>query len=253
MAMDYAAFAAVRTPKRSCDGISATLGPMYLLVVEDEIAIAEPLLYVLRTDGFAVVHAVLGSEALATLESETFDLAIFDIGLPDISGIELLRRVRAGARHAALPVIFLTARSEEIDRVLGLELGADDYVTKPFSPREVAARVRAILRRGTAAKPPAGLASPWQRDPQTQRIRYHGRLLDLTRYEYRLLDLLLAHPDRIYPREEIMARVWGDAPDTLDRTIDAHVKTLRAKLREVGGKGEPIRTHRGMGYSLVVE
>lgn len=151
----------------------------------------------------------------------------------------------------AVPVLFLTARGEEIDRVLGLELGADDYVVKPFSPREVAARVRAILRRGSvrgqAVEPPT---EPWHRQPESFRITYFGKVLDLTRYEYRLLDLLVSYPGRVFGRDQIMASVWGDAMDTSDRTIDAHIKTLRAKLRAVRPDADPIRTYRGIGYAL---
>jgi two-component system catabolic regulation response regulator CreB len=230
-----------------------------ILIVEDEAAIADTLLYALRGEGFQAHHALLGSDGVAAHGCEAFDLVILDVGLPDMSGFEVLRQLRAmtGA-GAEVPVIFLTARGEEIDRVLGLELGADDYVVKPFSPREVAARVRAILRRGAArhgGNGGGGAAAviahgPWRRQPEALRIDYHGVALDLTRYEYRLLDLLLSHPGRVFSREQIMAQVWEQALDTSDRTIDAHIKTLRAKLRAVREEDDPIRTHRGIGYSV---
>ncbi|MBI4996198.1 MAG: two-component system response regulator CreB [Rhodocyclales bacterium] len=224
-----------------------------ILVVEDERAIAETLLYALRSEGFRAEHVDLGSEALLRHETAPFDLVVLDVGLPDMSGFDVLRslhgRIRPG--EVAVPVLFLTARGEEIDRVLGLELGADDYVVKPFSPREVAARVRAILRRGTLRpQRPEVPTDPWHRQPESHRIVYHGTLLDLTRYEYRLLDLLVSHPGRVFGRDQIMAMVWGDALDTSDRTIDAHIKTLRAKLRAVCPDADPIRTYRGIGYAL---
>ncbi|HEY6898400.1 MAG TPA: two-component system response regulator CreB [Rhodocyclaceae bacterium] len=219
-----------------------------ILIVEDETAIAEPLLYVLQSEGYATTHLLLGQEAVAAHGAQPFDLVVLDVGLPDGPGFEVLRRLRQGVAGADVPVMFLTARGDEIDRVVGLELGADDYVVKPFSPREVAARIRAILRRGRAAA--LQVDAVWQHDPAALRVRYHGAALDLTRNEYRLLEMLLGHPGRIFSREEIMDRVWADAPDSSDRTIDAHIKTLRAKLRAVRADADPIRTHRGLGYSL---
>ncbi len=160
---------------------------------------------------------------------------------------------RALRQVSDVPVIFLTARVGEVDRVLGLELGADDYVVKPFSPRELVARVRACLRRRA---PPA--QARWQAvgafevDREGRRIRYRGRLLDLTRYEYGVLEALLARPGAVLSRAQLMDRVWAEALDSSDRTVDTHVKTLRAKLRAAadGQGGDPIVTHRGLGYSL---
>lgn len=229
--------------------------PPAILVVEDESAIADTIVYALRTDGMQATHCLLGSDALARLRAGTDapDLVILDVGLPDISGFEVCRTLRT---FSDVPVIFLTARHEEIDRIVGLEIGADDYVVKPFSPRELAARVRVILRRARPA--PAQPAAPSQplppegfhHDEAGARLAWRGRWLDLTRYEYRLLALLVAHPGRIYARAQLMDLVWHDALDTVDRTVDTHVKTLRAKLREVDPPADPIRTHRGMGYSL---
>ncbi len=223
-----------------------------IILVEDEQAIADTLLYALGSEGFDVCHVALGSEAIATLRATEADLVILDVGLPDTTGFEVLKQIRALPERRDVPVIFLTARAEEIDRILGLELGADDYVTKPFSPREVAARVRAILRRearsrGTEAMEPA---TTWRHDAAGMRIVFRAQTLDLTRYEYLLLALLLSSPGRVFTREQIMDRVWSDAPETSDRSIDTHVKTLRAKLRAVDPIGEPIVTHRGIGYSL---
>jgi two-component system catabolic regulation response regulator CreB len=166
------------------------------------------------------------------------------VGLPDLSGFEVCRRLRA---FSSVPVIFLTARSEEVDRIVGLEIGADDYVAKPFSPRELVARVRAILRRLQGA----GTGIPgFQVDEAARRIRFCGTALDLTRYEFRLLRTLLSHPERVFTRAELMERVWAEAEDTTDRTVDTHVKTLRSKLKAVASSLDPIQTHRGVGYSI---
>jgi two-component system catabolic regulation response regulator CreB len=155
--------------------------------------------------------------------------------------------------------VFLTARSDEIDRVVGLELGADDYIAKPFSPRELVARVRTILRRSqrvanaasaAPAVPDKTVATPFSVDTERQQIRFYGRVLELSRYEYGLLRTLVARPGRVYSRDELLQRVWDDASDSLDRTVDAHVKTLRAKLKAVAPQVEPIRTLRGSGYAL---
>ena len=225
-----------------------------ILLVEDEQAIADTLIYALGSEGFAVQHVLLGREALPAHRQSPFDLIVLDVGLPDTTGFEVLKQLRGNAEGQDVPVIFLTARSEEIDRILGLELGADDYVTKPFSPREVAARVRAILRREARSRNPDRPSSPantvWQHDPQALRIVFHGQPLELTRYEYLLLALLLSSPGRVFTRDLIMSRVWADAPDTADRSIDTHIKTLRGKLRQIAPESEPIVTHRGTGYAL---
>ena len=218
-----------------------------VLLVEDEPAIAETVLYALRADGFDARHCLTGGEAIRAARQEHFDLAIVDVGLPDISGFALCRELR---RARDLPVIFLTAQSAEVDRILGLEIGADDYVTKPFSPRELVARVRAVLRR-TSVAPAADAAPPaFEHDAEGRRIRYRGVLLDLTRYEYGLLAALLQRPGAVLSRAQLMDRVWGDALDSGDRTVDSHVKTLRAKLRASDGTSDPVRTPRGLGYSL---
>ena len=220
-----------------------------LLLVEDEPAIADTVLYALRADGHVVDHCLLGREALQQARGGAYDLAVLDVGLPDIDGFALCRELRG---TGAMPVIFLTAHGAEAERILGLEMGADDYVVKPFSPRELAARVRAVLRRvappGTGAREPA--PGGFEHDAEGHRIRYHGQLLDLTRYEYGLLAVLLARPGAVLTRAQLMDRVWEGAPETSDRTVDTHVKTLRAKLREVAPGEDPIRTHRGLGYSL---
>ncbi|OAI09558.1 DNA-binding response regulator [Methylomonas methanica] len=220
-----------------------------ILIVEDEPAIADTLIYVLNSSGYQTEHVGLLQTALSRLQTDSFSLAILDVGLPDGNGFDLCRQLR---RFSDIPVIFLTAHGDEIDRIVGLEIGADDYVTKPFSPREVAARVGVILRRlGTDTnKPTSTPKTQFDLDSQAGRIRYCGHLLDLTRYEFLLLKLLIEHPERIFSREQLLERIWQDPGDVFDRTVDTHIKTLRAKLRLAAADQDPIRTHRGLGYSL---
>jgi two-component system catabolic regulation response regulator CreB len=217
-----------------------------ILLVEDEPAIAATVAYALREEGHEARHCLTAGEALEAAAAANFDLAILDVGLPDLGGFALCRKLREGRD---LPVIFLTARQDEVDRIRGFELGADDYVPKPFSPRELVARVHAVLRRVHGGGSVARVAG-FEHDAGGRRVRYPGRLLELTRYEYGLLATLLARPGAVFTRAQLMDRVWGDALETGDRTIDTHVKTLRAKLHAVSPDADPIRTHRGLGYSL---
>ena len=218
-----------------------------ILVVEDEAAIADTITYALRTEGFAPLWKTTGRDALAVLAAETVALVVLDVGLPDMSGLDVCRELRK--RHT-VPVIFLTARSSEVDKIVGLELGADDYLAKPFSPRELTARIRAVLRRSNGA--PAAGATPagWAHDAAKCRISFRGQALELTRNEYRLLAALLAAPGRVFSRDQLMTAAWDDPGAAFDRTVDAHIKTLRAKLRDAAPDADPIVTHRGLGYSL---
>ncbi len=224
-----------------------------ILVVEDEPAIADTIQYALESEGFRCQRLEVGAGVVEVLDSQPVALVVLDIGLPDMSGIEVCRRIRE--RHD-VPVIFLTARSGEVDRVVGLELGADDYVTKPFSPRELAARAKAVLRRAqrggatssTAPTPPSG--TTFVLDEERRQISYFGTPLDLSRYEYKLLCVLLKKPGRVYSRDQLLDLVWDSPEASLDRTVDAHVKNLRAKLRDIRPDADPIATHRGTGYSL---
>jgi two-component system, OmpR family, catabolic regulation response regulator CreB len=227
-----------------------------ILIVEDEPGIADTLQYALRTDGFEPAWVATGEEALAQMRSQVPALVVLDVGLPDINGFELIKKLR---EIADVPVVFLTARSDEIDRVVGLELGADDYVPKPFSPRELVARVRTILRRAakTANAAPAASAAamaaaplPLHVDDGRRQIRFYGKLLELSRYEYGLLKTLAARPGHVFTRDALLERVWDDPGESLDRTVDAHVKTLRAKMKAIAPGLDPIRTHRGTGYAL---
>ncbi len=230
---------------------------MRILVVEDEPAIADTISYALSTDGFQPVWCATGGAALTEVEAGSVALIILDVGLPDINGFELFRKL---AQVTSAPVIFLTARSDEVDRVVGLELGADDYVSKPFSPRELTARVRSVLRRlaktssqGTADGPASTARAgrpPLAVDDERKTIRYFGKPLDLSRYEYRILKLLVSRPGRVFSRDAIMEHVWDEPEASLDRTVDAHIKTIRGKLKAIAPDVEAIRTHRGEGYSL---
>ena len=231
---------------------------MKILIVDDEPAIADTLSYALRAEGFAVDCCTLGSEALSRLASDAIDFVVLDVGLPDMTGFDVCRALR---RHSDVPVLFLTARADEVDRIVGLELGGDDYVTKPFSPREVASRIRAISRRlhpenrGTNGEQVHSYGQPeksakFEIDPDGLRIAYHGQWLALTRYEYLLLALLLQKPGHILNRAQIMDNVWQDGGDSLERTVDTHIKTLRGKLRSIRDE-DIIVTHRGLGYSLI--
>lgn len=223
-----------------------------ILLLEDDPAIARTVVYALERDGAAVTHVLLLADAARLLAAPQHDLLLLDVGLPDGNGLDFCRSLRQSgdARLRALPVLMLTARGEEIDRVLGLEMGADDYLSKPFSPRELAARVRALLRRALLSPAPAAASNTWEHDTTGQRIRYAGQWLTLTRLEYGLLRTLLAAPTRIHSREALLLALWGQATEASDRTVDTHVKTLRAKLREVQPGRDPIVTHRGLGYGL---
>ena len=226
-----------------------SLSRQVILVVEDEAAIAETITYALQTEGFAPLWKTTGREALAALTAQPVALVILDVGLPDMSGFDVCREIQ---RRGATPVIFLTARSSEVDKIVGLELGADDYLAKPFSPRELTARVRAVLRRSNPDGVGAGavVLAEWSHDEARCRISFQGSTLDLTRNEYRLLGALLASPGRVFNRDQLMTAAWDDPGAALDRTVDAHIKTLRAKLRAVAPNADPIETHRGLGYSL---
>ena len=235
----------------------------HILIVEDEPAIADTLIYALKTEGFAPEWCATGRAGVAALATKNFALVVLDVGLPDGSGFDVCKRIR---ENSAIPVLFLTARNTELDRVLGLELGGDDYLVKPFSPRELTARVKAILRRTHAGAPvgchpmddkrtqPAGAGArpEFEVDEERCAIVYRGVPLELTRYEFRLLKTLVGKPGRVFTREQLMTAAWEDPASSLDRTVDAHIKTLRAKLRAIDPEADPIQTHRGLGYSLKV-
>jgi DNA-binding response OmpR family regulator len=219
-----------------------------VLVVEDEPAIAESVAYALGREGFEV-RIALDLES-AWQHRKSVSLIVLDLMLPDGSGFDLIERLRAEALFPA--VIVLSSRDSEADRVQALEWAADDYVTKPFSPREVVARVRAVLRRsGTETERKDGSADEALRtDTTTRRATYRDQELELTRVEFDLLHQLLAEPDRVFARSELIDRVWGDGFAITDRTIDSHIKSLRRKVSAAGAPAELIETVRGVGYRI---
>jgi DNA-binding response OmpR family regulator len=210
---------------------------MKILLVEDDPGIAEALEYSLKAAGHEVVRAAQGKPAVGLATAA--DFVVLDVGLPDMDGFEVCRQVR---KSSDVPILFLTSRTEEIDRVVGLELGADDYMAKPFSTRELVARIKAISRRtaGRAAPPAAGLVL----DREAFSAVVDGRALDLSRTEFDLLSCLAAHPGRVLTREQILDQAWRDGGCVTDRTVDAHIKALRKKL----SPSECIETVRGVGY-----
>lgn len=233
----------------------------HILIVEDESGIADTIQYALQADGFMPTWVPTAEQAIEYFQKQTPALVILDIGLPDMHGFELFRRLQALPTGAQTPMLFLTARTEEIDRVAGLELGADDYIAKPFSPRELVARVRSILRRfeksasftsSTPSTPVLSTSdtSPFACDEERMLISYYGQQLELSRYEYRLLRLLIQKPGRVYERDELLQLVWDQGNDSYDRTVDAHIKTLRSKLKAIAPDVDAIRTVRGIGYAL---
>lgn len=224
-----------------------------VLIIEDEGGIVDNIVYALKTDGFDTQWCDTGAAGLEAVKNNEFSLVLLDVGLPDINGFDLFKELK---KHGNIPVIFLTARSEEIDKVVGLEIGADDYVTKPFSPRELSARVKAVLRRvspGQQQEPAQNEKPedfPFQYDEKRNAVFYHGQQLPTSRYEYRVLKILIDHPGWVYSREQLMEMAW-DEPDMSEvRTVDAHIKNLRRKLKEITPDCDPIVTHRGSGYAL---
>lgn len=219
-----------------------------ILIVEDEPAIAENIAFAVSTESMTALTAETAAAAKKLFSKNPVDLIVLDVGLPDQNGFDFCRELRA---TSDVPVIFLTARKEEIDRIVGLELGADDYVTKPFSPRELTARIRAILRRTQNGRPaPETNTSDFRIDSGRKQISYQNRPLDLSRYEFRLLELLIQHPERVFSRDQLMESVWDDPGASLDRTVDTHIKTLRAKLRQIDPHTDCLKTRRGWGYCL---
>ncbi|MDO4791986.1 MAG: response regulator transcription factor [Buchananella hordeovulneris] len=223
-----------------------------ILVVEDEAAIREPLMFSLQRDGFEVTGAASGLEALDAFHSNPVDLILLDLMLPGKSGTEVCREIR---QVSSVPIIMLTAKSAEIDRVVGLEIGADDYVTKPFSYRELVARIKAVMRRGRhqpSASDSAVLAvGRVQMDVERHEVRVDGELTSLPLREFELLELFLRNPDRVLTRGQIIDRVWGPYHVGDSKTLDVHVKRLRARIEEVPSSPKLLQTVRGLGYKCV--
>lgn len=246
-----------------------------ILLVEDEAAIAEPLSYVMQREGWQVSWHTTAHAALAELTQHSVDFIILDVGLPDIDGFELCRQIR---QRWQTPLLFLTARNDEIERIIGIEIGADDYCAKPFSPKEIISRIKAIWRRmqlsainSSSASNSAMsniasqhqllpqntsqnnttllIGSEWQIDFEQYQVRFQQQLLNLTRYEFGLLTALLKQPERVFSRLQLMQQVWEHPDHSLERTVDSHIKTLRHKLKAICNE-EYIVTHRGLGYSI---
>lgn len=217
----------------------------HVLVVEDDPKIADLLLDYLRADGLAARGIANGAQALRDIETDTPSLILLDLNLPGLDGVEVCRAVR---RFADLPIIMLTARIDEADRLAGLEIGADDYVVKPFSPREVIARVRAQLRRAEGRLNAS--SSPWTIDEERLRISWCGTPLPLTVLEFRLLRLMLGQPGRVFSRAQLLDHVHGEPLASSDRAIDSHIKNLRRKLREIDPRCNRISSVYGAGYRL---
>jgi len=223
-----------------------------ILVVEDEADIRELLRYSLTQEGYAVEEAADGAEALDRIERRAPDLVLLDLMLPRMSGLELCRKLRANSETAQMPVIVVTAKSAEVDRILGLEMGADDYVVKPFSPREVVARVKALLRRASAAIEPhsTGLYEKGRLriDFSTYEVFVDGVKHDLALREFELLRFFVQHPLRVYSREQLLDLVWGRDTFVEPRTVDVHVRRLRQQIERDDANPELILTVRSVGY-----
>jgi len=226
-----------------------------ILVVDDEEKIRELVGEYLKREGFAVTHAGSGSEALERVRSSSFDAAVLDLMMPGLDGLEVCREIR---KFSDLPVIMLTARGDEIDRVLGLELGADDYLVKPFSPRELVARVKAVLRRSRRGDSPPRArtlieAGGISIDEETREVSLDGQAVSLTPKEYELLLRLARHPGRVFTREQLLEQVWGYDFFGEARTVDTHITRLREKISRIRGDQQYISTVWGVGYKFEVK
>ncbi len=227
-----------------------------VLVVEDDPDIVELLRYNLEREGYVVHVARDGEKGLNEVRRRRPDVVLLDLMLPEVDGIEVCRRLRASEETASIPVLMLTAKGEETDMVLGLEMGADDYVTKPFSPRELVARVKAMLRRTPRATEPAESErdakplshGPLTLDPLRHECRWKDAEVELTATEFMLLRALLAHPERVYTRAELVDRAYGLGHHITDRTVDSHVRRIRARFAALGV--DPIETVYGVGYRM---
>lgn len=222
---------------------------MKILLIEDEKNIAENLAYALKTEGFGFEHAQTANDGIKKLQEGQFDLVILDIGLPDMSGFEVCKLIR---KTSMIPIFFLTARSDEVDKILGLEIGADDYVTKPFSPREITARVKAFFRRHHDDKKKETTLiqkGDFSINEDQFQITFEGKTLELRKYEFSILRFFLEHPGKVYSRTQIMESIWHDPDMSMERTVDTHIKVIRSQLKRFTEK-EFILTHRGFGYSF---
>ena len=232
-----------------CGCYNARVRPRIILI-EDEKDIVELVRYNFRKEGFDLASFASGREGLEALRRNPPDLVLLDIMLPDLDGFEICKRLRAEDRLRALPIIFLTAKGEELDRILGLEIGADDYVVKPFSPRELVARAKAVLRRQQrpAEKREVIEAHGLRLDSRTQEVTVRGEAVELSTLEFKLLHFLASHPRRIFSRERLLDEVWGRDRFVTPRTVDVHIRRLREKIETQADKPHYLQTVRGAGY-----
>jgi phosphate regulon transcriptional regulator PhoB len=226
-----------------------------IVIIEDEADIVEMVRYNFRKEGFEVESYGRGKEGLEALRRNPPDLLLLDIMLPDQDGLTICTQLRADSRLKSLPVVFVTARGEEVDRIVGLEIGADDYVVKPFSPRELVARVKAVLRRQarTAEDTDAVEIRGLRLDPRTQDVTVRGAPVELSALEFKLLYFLACHPRQIFSRERLLDEVWGRDTSVTLRTVDVHIRRLREKIEAQPENPEYIGTVRGAGYRLMAE
>ncbi|MFN3739971.1 MAG: response regulator [Thermodesulfovibrionales bacterium] len=222
-----------------------------ILIVDDEKDLVELVSYNLRKEGFSTEASYDGADALLKLRKDSFDLIVLDLMLPGIDGLEILRLIRADSRLSHLPVLLLTAKTEEIDRVIGLEMGADDYVTKPFSPRELIARVKALLRRiSRKTEGPAGVLrfGDLEIDRERYAVQLKGKEIKLSTTEFRLLMYLAERKEKVFTREQLLDAVWGDEVYVEPRTVDVHIRRLRQQIEDDPSRPRYIKTRRGAGY-----
>jgi two-component system phosphate regulon response regulator PhoB len=222
-----------------------------ILIVEDDKNILKLIKYNLEKEGFSVFTAITGEGGLDVVEQEDIDLAILDLMLPKMDGLDLCRKIKQDEFNCSIPVVIVTAKGEEVDRIVGFELGADDYLVKPFSVRELILRVKAILRRKPKEKKPAGKISigKIELDSQKFKVSINNKNIKLTPMEFKLLKILMSENEKVLSREKLLSEVWGIDSDITTRTVDTHIKHLRQKL---GKEGERIETVRGFGYKLCV-
>ena len=218
-----------------------------VLIVEDEKKLANILIEYLQKDGFQTKHIAIGSEVIPWVKGHNPDLILLDLMLPEMNGKQICQEIRT---FSSLPIIMVTAMVEEIDRLIGLELGADDYICKPFSPKEVTARVKAVLRRSDPNYIKNSQTRGFEVNPDQYSITLAGQKLDLTPVEFRLLSMFIEYPNRVYNRDQILNNVFDDGRIVLDRTVDTHIKNLRQKLQTVNAKSDYIRSIYGIGYSF---
>ena len=218
-----------------------------VLIVEDEKKLANILIEYLQKDGFQTKHIAIGSEVIPWVKGHNPDLILLDLMLPEMNGKQICQEIRT---FSSLPIIMVTAMVEEIDRLIGLELGADDYICKPFSPKEVTARVKAVLRRSDPDYIKNSQSRGFEANPDQYSITLAGQKLDLTPVEFRLLSMFIEYPNRVYNRDQILNNVFDDGRIVLDRTVDTHIKNLRQKLQAVNAKSDYIRSIYGIGYSF---